>query len=370
MLDLRFTPIMSNQIETIYIDEAGNTGQDLLNNDQKVFILASNNFLENEIEELLSLFERKEELHFVKLKNSSPGRSQIIQLLNHPLITEDHVQGFTADKAYVATGHIVDRLIEPVYYDRGIDLYKGGKNIIILNYIYHFGEGGIWDLSIFRRFLNLFISMVRKKGEDEIEQFYQSAKELYDSPKTNERALLKPVIESREQIQEILSHIDKFTLDVTLAGFYNLCDLWHKRTGNKLRIFQDNSKQIDFYREHIEFTANLNIEKQDIGYDSRKMIYPTQIEKLSLVSSATHPGIQISDILASSLAFMYNSQSQKQDKFVKEIQNSRFVNLTNFHMIWPNQSVTPEALDMAQADGENPLDFLAMQMLKNKYQTD
>lgn len=33
---------------TIYFDESGNTGQDMLNKDQKVFVLASVNFNEDQ----------------------------------------------------------------------------------------------------------------------------------------------------------------------------------------------------------------------------------------------------------------------------------------------------------------------------------
>jgi hypothetical protein len=52
--------------ENIYIDESGNTGQDLLNKEQKVFVLATNNFSQIELEILISLFENKGEIH---LKN-------------------------------------------------------------------------------------------------------------------------------------------------------------------------------------------------------------------------------------------------------------------------------------------------------------
>ena len=41
---------------TISFDEAGNTGQDMLNQDQRAFVLSSVNFNSEQIEELKSIF--------------------------------------------------------------------------------------------------------------------------------------------------------------------------------------------------------------------------------------------------------------------------------------------------------------------------
>ena len=351
--------------ETIYIDEAGNTGQDLLNKDQLAFVLASNNFSESELATLVSLFSTPGELHFVKLKGSDAGRKAIIELLNHPLITVEHIQCFTTHKEYATVGQLVDRIIEPVYYDEGLDIYKNGYNITITNYIYHFGVGNIWDKDLFESFLTAFMLIMRTKTPESIEAFYGLARKLYDSPKTREKTLIAPILKSREQIDEILSHVDKFALDVTLSGFYVICDRWYKRTGKKLTIFHDNSKQIEHFRSHIDFTTNLQMEAQQIGFDSRTMTYPTQIESLQLTSSENIQGIQISDLIASSIAFMYNNKNEKQAKFVKQIQNSRLLDLSNYFTVWPNQMITPKDLGMDKGKGQNPLDFLAHQFLKH-----
>jgi len=55
---------MNQNTLDIYIDEAGNTGADLLNAEQRAFVLASSCFSEAERAELTSLFPVKDELHF------------------------------------------------------------------------------------------------------------------------------------------------------------------------------------------------------------------------------------------------------------------------------------------------------------------
>lgn len=351
-------------IEDIYIDEAGNTGQDLLNADQGAFVLASNNFPMQDLQRLAALFPEGDELHFAKLKGSEKGRSALVEFLNHDLITEKNIQCIAAHKEFIAVTHIVDRLIEPVLYDRNIDIYQHGENIWMSNYIYYAGQSS-WRHFSFDKFLTSFMSMVRRKTGESIENFYHHADQLLADVPTEDKWLLSLIVESKNQIDHILLQIDKFALDVTLSSFYVLCDRWYKKTGKKLRIYQDDSKQITHYRDHIDFTTNLNIETQSVGFDDRTMVYPTQIHELKMVSSATILGVQISDLIASSMAFMYNNKNTKHITFVEAIKNSRLLDLSNNFAIWPS---TAEAFlsKNFSGKGQNPLDFLATQFLAGK----
>jgi len=345
---------------TIYIDESGNTGQDLLNSEQKVFVLASNNFSKREIDILTSIFDNQKEIHFKKLKNSDKGRSSIIKLLNHDLITEENIICVTAHKEFSTVGQIVDQIIEPVLYDYGIDIYLYGQNISATNFIFYFGNF-FWEKEVYKQLLDAFIFMVRNKTKESIIEFYKNADKLYKQAKTKERGLLQPIMNSKSQINEILEGINKFTVDLTLSSFYILCDLWYKKLNHKINIVQDSSKQIEHYKEYIEFTKNLDIETQEVGFDSRTITFPTQIEKLELVSSENYLGVQISDLIASSIAYMYNNENPKQKKFVEEIQNSKLLGLSNYFTIWPSTEITPRELKMEKGEGQNILDFLANQ---------
>lgn len=355
---------MKKETTKIYIDESGNTGQDLLNQDQKVFILSSNNFNESEINELKALFIDCNELHFVDLKKSEKGRKAIIEFLNHRLITENNIISVVAHKEIMVAGQIVDQLIEPVLFDNEIDIYKYGENIAATNFIFHFGNF-FWDKELYKQMLTTFIKMIRSKEKNDIDNFYQVVQKLYDSELTQEKALVNLILLSKEQIQYVLENVNKFTIDVTLSSFFVLCDLWFKKTHLKLDIIQDNSKQIESQNEFIEFSKNIDIKPTEIGFGSRKLVFPTQINSLELVDSKEFSGVQISDLIASSLAFMYNNRNPKQEKFVKQIQESKLLQLSNYHTIWPTNEVTPEELNMETGQGINILDFLAFQSQKN-----
>src|SRR5690606_32332489 len=125
----------------------------LLNEDQKVFVLASNNFLPSETAILSSLFPDKSEIHFKKLKNSEEGRKAILEFINHPLITENNIHCSTVHKEYATVAQIVDQLIEPVLYKAGFDIYQYGQNIALTNFIIHFGNF-FWDKALYLKMLD------------------------------------------------------------------------------------------------------------------------------------------------------------------------------------------------------------------------
>lgn len=351
-------------MKKIYFDESGNTGADLLNREQKAFILCSNIYTEDECNELLNLFDSNDELHFVKLKKSQKGRESVIKLLNHSLINESKIAIYVAHKELATVAQIVDQLIEPVLYDIGTDIYKYGVNIQWTNFIFYFGNF-FWDKSTYDEFLNNFIIMFRKKDEESIENFYKSTERLLNTIDEEYKKLLFPIIASKNKIKGILNNSDKFTIDVTFSCFLVLCNHWYKILNEKFDVIFDNSKQIEHYNDYIEFVKGLNIPIQEIGYGSRKMTFPAQINSVKLIDSKSELNIQISDIIASSLSFMYNNKNPKQIDFVTQIQNSKILKLENVNMMWPSPNVSPKELNMEDPSGTNILDFLAEQFMKS-----
>ncbi|WP_298547645.1 DUF3800 domain-containing protein [uncultured Aquimarina sp.] len=347
---------------TIYFDESGNTGQDMLNEDQKVFVLASVNFNLEQQNTLTSIFDLGHEIHFKNLKNSNAGRRKILEFINHPLIVEQRVCAYVVDKEFNVAGQITNHLIETVMYNNGYDLYKNGRNIAYANWIYTFGNH-IWDKVLYKKFINEFVSMIRLKSEESINIFYITAQELLE--KVKEKNVLQPIVDSRKHIKEIMTSIDKYSIDVTFSTFLVLCDVWYKSLKMKLDVRFDESKQIRHYDDYLNHSIVLAAENpklKEIGYDIRKMTYPPQINSLELIDSKNDFGVQCADLIASAIAFMYNNENGRYAPFSKLIQQSKLLDLSNFHTIWPTSDVSPEALGMTSNDGINPLDFLVDNM--------
>ena len=99
---------------TIFIDEAGNTGSDILNTDQPYFVLSAVHFNNKELQQIHIDIHYDKELHFVEMKKSKKGRSTIKQILQHPLMNEEHISFEFVDKQFCIYAQIVDMTIEPV----------------------------------------------------------------------------------------------------------------------------------------------------------------------------------------------------------------------------------------------------------------
>ncbi|MEZ9441325.1 DUF3800 domain-containing protein, partial [Vibrio atlanticus] len=101
-------------IPSIFLDESGNTGSNLLDKNQPVFTLASCDLSIKEAERLLSLVgsRAENELHFKRLKRNKAGQDGIIRLLSDPAVNTESIKMNVFSKRFMVTSKIVDLLIE------------------------------------------------------------------------------------------------------------------------------------------------------------------------------------------------------------------------------------------------------------------
>lgn len=351
----------------IYFDEAGNTGSNLLDPEQPFFVLASTNFKEDEVEELVNIFEtNSQELHFLNLRKSPKHQTKLLEFLNHNLIETSKVKFSFGDKKFEAVAQIVDLLIEPVYYDADINIYEGGMNLAYANILY-IGGISFWDKTEFDQMVSDFVRMIRTRSIEAKEGFYNSLIKLYINTKHKSRDLLEPIIESKKQIDQIFINLHKYSIDPSLPAFTILCDQWYKELKCDFDILHDDSKQIIFWKDLISFISDkTKMEEMEVGFDSRTMMYPLRINELMLIDSKSHKGAQIADLIASSLAFVAKENSKGNiSKFIVEAKDSKLFNM-HHHAIVPSANVTPEQLGMTGGKGIDSLDYLVAMGIKHK----
>lgn len=352
----------------IYFDESGNSGQNLLDPNQPIFVIASHNFTEEETKKILSPIQSTgEEIHFARLKKYKKLQRQVIESLGSKLIKTKRVKIIYYHKKFALVAHIVDQLIEKSFYHRGLDLYKKGLNISYSNAIYNLGENK-WDKKLYERFLKDFQKMMRELSAESVKNFYKSAELLSNSLEGYQKELLEPVIESELHIDSILSAVTKYSIDLTLPSITILADSWFKETGESMEIIHDDSKQVDFWKNFIFYLSKmLGDEKVEVGYDYRKMTYPLSIDSVAMASSKSVIQIQLADLFASSFAYCVKIISVDKvldDEFANAIFNGRLGQIDS-RPIMPTNKVTPKQLKTQNDKGVNPLDYLAQKALEN-----
>jgi hypothetical protein len=80
-----------SEMTTIYFDESGNTGRQLADLDQPLFILGSCDFNAEECEQLLRPLRSRQalEIHFKKLRKTGRGQDRVIELFRSGLVTPE-----------------------------------------------------------------------------------------------------------------------------------------------------------------------------------------------------------------------------------------------------------------------------------------
>jgi hypothetical protein len=349
----------------IFFDEAGNSGGNLLDKDQPCFTLASHDYTLKETQVLLAPLKAlsiARELHFKNLKKYQKFRNAIVDLFDHELIREDRIYHYFAHKQFMIAGQLVDLLVEPVMHKNGVDIYQYGSNLATANVLHILGTV-VWK-SRYDLVCELFVKWVRSGELNDCVAFYEEVMELQSRTEPEFKDILQLIVLSSQHVRSITHAFDKYTLDAMLSCFIDHCNFWAKKYDKPFDITFDNSKQIEYWKDMIDFLTH-NLPTGEVGFGSRKHRYPLLINSLKVTDSHGDPRLQLADLIASSINYVCNHWIKgTTDEFAERLQKTRLVNETIGNKMWPTKFVTPEQLDMTDPSGTNALDFIAEAALK------
>ncbi|MEJ8591540.1 DUF3800 domain-containing protein [Riemerella anatipestifer] len=300
----------------IYFDESGNSGENLLDKDQPVFVLVSHNLTKQQSIKLLENFETDaDEIHFKKLRKYSKHYKHLEKLLNDNLIDYSHIKIAFYYKKFAICAHLVDQIVETFYLKKGLSFYERGLNILYANTLYIYCEFFEFQQE-FNQLLFLFQKMFREKTAESIEEFYKQADHIENELQKKDQGLdfFYPISHSREYIEEILRSDKKYRLELTIPSITILSDIWFKETGKKIDIIHDESKSLKEWEDTIMELSNPQNPTKQIGIDVRTMTFPLPIKSITRVDSRKYPQVQLADLLGSSFAYYAKQILLNQDK--------------------------------------------------------
>lgn len=353
----------------IYFDEAGNSGQNLLDNEQPIYVLVSHNFSIEEAEDILKpLSTESDEIHFNKIRKYPKYQKPIETILNDSRINYGRVKIAYYNKKFALCAHLVDQLVETTFFNVGLPYYENGLNIMFAQSLY-FQAALFESKEEYTELLMLFQKMIRNKDSLSIENFYQKANNIFENiSETGEKNFFYPILESKKYIVEILDAINKFSIDLALPSLTLLSDIWAKTENVKIKIIHDDSKQVLFWKEFINFLSNEIVEEKiEVGFDERKMTFPLQIESVEMVDSKHSIQIQLSDLIGSAFAHYAKNillEVNKHDTMAKVIANTKLAKM-EVHPLQPDLSFFSKDYKSNEKD-INPLDFLASKSIEKK----
>jgi len=355
----------------VAFDEAGNTGQNLLDPDQEIFVLSSVCLSDSDASSILGLAGRQGELHFRNLKRSAAGRRAIVDVLRSPLLTRETLKIAILHKPFMVVGKIVDLLIEELLRRLEIDLYERGGNIALSNLIYCVTPT-LCGRDRFEQLQAKFVRMVRTKAGADVRAFYDVVDSLCRHC-INERYMetLELLRQTRAIVDDVLSQVEITTLDPAVPAFLALCQAWEDQLDCTFDIIHDPSKAIAFDQDLLERYMDPDAVTQRIlGVDRRKVKLPFRATGIVFVGAANDPQIQIADLVASSYAYFHkNRNTKKNSGFVSSLSEIIFGPGGEGWLVgglWPTPDVTPKELGIDGPTGESVVDGMA-RFLRDSY---
>ncbi len=350
---------MSTETKTIFVDESGYTGFDLLNADQPAFALASLQFSEEESRELRHRFfgaVGSAELKHSRLRRRPNRQALVVDFLEHLSENSSAFKIAAVHKRFALVCKMVDLLVEPSMRKHGYDAYQDGANLALANITFYIvkslSPAGFWDhlLSTFQHFV--------------CNPTHETARDLYDvlddvsAPPPLVSVLQYYKLAIRDLGPGVLSTLSCDCLDVALTCALNLMACWRAATTSRLELIHDASSKMAEQRDLWEATMDPTLQPVTVGYDRRTMRYPIAVHRTMLESSQQWAGLQLADVVAGAVAHALRHRTP--EKGARDAYAERIISIIDRWsvpvIVWPELKVTPEELGTIGARHVDPVE--------------
>lgn len=300
----------------IFFDEAGNSGNNLLDSVQPFFCyLGFEDDNHNTIEDFYTLktkykYKTDLEIKGASVSKSTNGQRFLIKLWER---FGKNAKFVLHNKKFALACKMFEYVFEPVFCDVNTLFYQINFHKYIAISMYNLFVNS--NHSAEQLFTN-FYAFIKNKGDKSLNQYVASCGIVKTSP-------LYYFCEFCNQHKtEIASDIDftdkqdKYILDLTLTSLYNLLGIFSHGSPEAMEVHCDNSKQIaneiDFWKVFIN---NTNI-VYDTYFNSGAQLTFNITQEPILEDSKKVVQLQISDLLASSV---YQAHIHPETNFSKKI---------------------------------------------------
>lgn len=281
-------------MRSVYIDESGYTGTDLLSQEQPFQGASAIYISDSDARALIKKYFpniKSNELKYQRLARRSNNWDRLLCLQKD--ILDNFISiSYVCDKKYLLILHFLNYAVEPFYYERNINFYEDGCNYTLASLLYYTADA-LLKGNNFKEILSLFQYAVKSKTE-------LSISVLVEKIKTTRWKELPEVfgplaLENNSCIGAIRSK------DVSTDGAYvvllSLISRIESLVSQKYAIIHDKSKNLEQYDKVLGKMIN---HKNEISFKETELTtvrFPLKLSAVSQIDSKDSPGIQLADIL-------------------------------------------------------------------------
>lgn len=341
-------------MKTVYCDESGFTGNNLLSEEQPHFVYSSvavgHANADKIVAQAIKSFRlQMPEIKGSKLTKSHRGKDAALWIMGS---CSDSASAVVVEKQFAIAGKFYEYMFESVLSPHSTLFYQLNFHRFISNALYvHFAARD----EITTRLLHTFEQSLIEKDFNQIEKLLESLKRSRKVPPFVRRIATFCLGNKQEIITEwntLKDHqeLGKWILDLTLTALHSLLASWGKH-GEQVEVYCDDSKpllkQASFFDSFINYPERVYI---DFAGTNLPVTY-NLIKPVQMVNSKDHPGIQIADVFASSIAYALKNRGEDFSEQCIELCKD----------VFHENSMSP---DLAYADLDSRSNFINLQILE------
>ena len=294
---------------TLYFDESGFTGHNLLDPAQPIFVLASSDIETDAARQVLQRSfprYRGAEFKFSNVWRSSHKRG-LVEFGRHLDSLHHHTFIWIIDKRFCVLTKIVDFLIEPYITDAGFDFYADGFCWKYTNYI-HFGLTQFASPQALERLLNAYQAFSRNPSDDALRILQLRLAALAEAAEHPVQVFLEQMaLGVRLSPNITISERFKDRMNCTLSACSHPSPTGERPLPKTSPLFMTCPPTFFRHLDIWERLTNEHVPAQPYPLgDGTTVEYPLRVVSTTAVDSRDSPSIQFCDICAGLAARHFN----------------------------------------------------------------
>ena len=345
-------------VRTLYFDESGFTGYNLLDPAQPIFAIASAEISEGHAEEILQAsFPRYRGTEF-KFSNiwSSNNRTGLLRFAGQLEGLADLAFIYMAHKRFAVLTKIVDFLIEPYITDAGFDFYADGFCWKYANYI-HFGMTQFAEPTLLDTLLSHYQSFSRNPTTENLEALQARLRMMASSTEEPVQIFLEQMALGAELFERYHNLAEFHGSDeLQTTTMVAIVSHWRQRYAEDFAVVHDASSNFLRSREMWGKITSPNVPRQlHRGGDGSYVEFPLRVISTTAMDSQASRSIQFCDVLAGVAARHFSPNTAGDDRaFIDEVIDAGLKHVT-YNGIRPDV-VFPDQIPPRRLEGPDVVD--------------
>ncbi|WP_119460279.1 DUF3800 domain-containing protein [Rhodospirillaceae bacterium SYSU D60014] len=345
-------------IRTLYFDESGFTGYNLLDGAQPIFTVASTDIdtvvAETILKESFPKY-RGSEFKFANIWGSN-NKAGLVEFSRRLGGLRDHAFTWMIDKRFAVLTKIVDFLIEPYITDAGYDFYADGFCWKYANYI-HFGLMQFAAPELYDSLVKAYQTFSRNPSPERLSGLQNQLGIMAASSEEPIRIFL----EQMSLGADLFAHYHnletfKKTNELQVTSILAVIAHWRKLYSEDFAVIHDASANFFRQREIWDRITNNNVPAQMMPLGDGALVqYPLRVVSTTQVNSEDNYSVQLCDVLAGVIARHFDMRIDGDNrKLLDEVINAG-LNAIEYNGIRPSQ-VFPDRIPPKRLAGPDVVD--------------